>query len=410
VILAKFGFNGPRSVVQRRRTCVALAIGLLATVTGAAPARAQTYSESLVCSCEPWLNAALILDAEGNLYTTTVAGGDFGIGTVIQVDAAGTQTTLYSFSETGFRQAAGGSNPRADLIRDPAGNFYSTTFGGGASGAGVVFKLDPAGNESVLYSFTGGADGANPVGGVIADPAGNLYGTTYRGGSSSAGVVFKLDPAGNETVLHSFTGGADGGQPAAGVIRDSAGNLYGTTERGGGSNSGVVFKLDAAGNETVLHSFRGGADGAQPAAGVIQDSAGNLYGTTQGGGGTGFGTVFKVDTAGHETVLHSFTGAPSDGAYPSAGLLLGPAGNLYGTTTAGGSGRDGAGGGLEGGVVFEVDTAGHETVLHDFIGGPTDASNHKAALVRDSAGNLYGTTWYGGGSNQGAIFQLKPQR
>ena len=410
MILAKFGFNGPRSVVQRRRTCVALAIGLLATVTGAAPARAQTYSESLVCSCEPWLNAALILDAEGNLYTTTVAGGDFGIGTVIQVDAAGTQTTLYSFSETGFRQAAGGSNPRADLIRDPAGNFYSTTFGGGASGAGVVFKLDPAGNESVLYSFTGGADGANPVGGVIADPAGNLYGTTYRGGSSSAGVVFKLDPAGNETVLHSFTGGADGGQPAAGVIRDSAGNLYGTTERGGGSNSGVVFKLDAAGNETVLHSFRGGADGAQPAAGVIQDSAGNLYGTTQGGGGTGFGTVFKVDTAGHETVLHSFTGAPSDGAYPSAGLLLGPAGNLYGTTTAGGSGRDGAGGGLEGGVVFEVDTAGHETVLHNFIGGPTDASNPKAPLVRDAAGNLYGTTWYGGGSNQGAIYELKPQR
>ena len=387
-----------------------MAIGLLAAVTSVTPASAQTYSESLVCSCGPWPNAALTLDSEGNLFTTTVAGGDFGIGAVIKVDTAGAQTTLYSFSETGFRQAAGGSDPRADLIRDPAGNFYSTTFGGGASGAGVVFKLDPAGNETVLYSFTGGADGANPTGGVVADPAGNLYGTTYRGGSSSAGVVFKLDPAGNETVLHSFTGGADGGQPAAGVIRDSAGNLYGTTERGGGSNSGVVFKLDTAGHETVLHSFRGGSDGAQPAAGVIQDSAGNLYGTTQGGGGTGFGTVFKVDTAGHETVLHSFTGAPSDGAYPSAGLLLGPAGNLYGTTTAGGSGRDGAGGGLEGGVVFEVDTAGHETVLHDFIGGPTDASNPKAALVRDSAGNLYGTTWYGGGSNQGAIFQLKPQR
>jgi uncharacterized repeat protein (TIGR03803 family) len=181
------------------------------------------------------------------------------------------------------------------LIRDSAGNLYGTTNGGGASGAGVVFQIDPSGNETVLYNFTGGADGGFPFGGLIRDSAGNLYGTTNGGGASGAGVVFKVDRAGNETMLYSFTGGPDGGYPLWVVLaRDSAGNLYGTTSGGGASGNGVVFKLDPSGNETVLHSFTGGADGSSPFAGVVLGSNGNLYGTTPFGGQTNAGIVFEI--------------------------------------------------------------------------------------------------------------------
>jgi len=149
----------------------------------------------------------------------------------------------------------------------------------------VVFKLDTSGNEPVLYSFKGGTDGRNPSAGVIRDSAGDLYGTTVYGGPSygsvSYGVLYKVHTSGHETVLYSFTGGADGANPTAGVIRDSAGNLYGTTYQGGASNAGAVYKVDTSGNATVLHSFTG-ADGGQTSSGVIRDSAGNLYGTTQG--------------------------------------------------------------------------------------------------------------------------------
>ena len=156
----------------------------------------------------------------------------------------------------------------------------------------MVFKLSPAGKETVLYSFTGGADGNDPVAGVIRDSAGNLYGTTQFGGAG-VGVVYQLDPSGHETVLHTFTGGTDGGEPTAGVIRDSAtGNLYGTTELGG-TGAGVVYQLDSSGHETVLYRFTGGADGGQPNAGLIRDSAGNLFGTTNSGG-TGAGVVFQA--------------------------------------------------------------------------------------------------------------------
>ena len=183
-----------------------------------------------------------------------------------------------------FASPPKGASPYAGVIRDSAGNLYGTTFGGGTAGRGVVYKLDTAGHETVLYSFTGGADGGDPYAGVIRDSAGDLYGTTFGGGAAGAGVVYKLDPADHETVLYSFTGGADGGNPYAGVIPDSAGDLYGTTFGGGAAGAGVVYKLDPADHETVLYSFTGGADGGNPYAGVIPDSAGNLYGTTYGGG------------------------------------------------------------------------------------------------------------------------------
>ena len=178
---------------------------------------------------------------------------------------------------------------------------------------------------------------------MIGDGAGNLYGATAAGGDLNLGTVFKLDKTGKETVLHTFTGGADGAQPAAGVIRDKAGNLYGTTAFGGTcphfDGCGTVFKLDKTGKETVLYTFMDGGDGGFPEAGLVRDAAGNLYGTTSFGGiftcSYGCGTVFKVDTAGKETALYTFTSG-ADGAQPYAGVILGAAGHLYGTTEYGG--------------------------------------------------------------------------
>jgi uncharacterized repeat protein (TIGR03803 family) len=339
--------------------------------------------------------AGVIQDSTGNLYGTTYNGAA-GAGVVFKLDTLGNETVLYSFP------GSDGDRPFAGVIQDSTGNLYGTTYYGGAAGAGVVFKLDTLGNETVLYNFTGGADGANPYAGVILDSSGNLYGTTQSGGAFGRGVVFKLDTNGNETVLYSFTGGNDGGYPA-GVIMDRAGNLYGTTGRGGTGGAGVVFKLDTIGNETVLYSFTGGNDGGVPFAGVIMDRAGNLYGTTEFGGTGGAGVVFKLDTIGNETVLHSFTGGfggGNDGAYPIASVTQDSAGNLYGTTSFGGAG--GAG------VVFKLDTIGNETVLYSFTGG-NDGGVPASCVIRDAAGNLYGTTSGGGKAGAGVVFKVTTQ-
>jgi len=352
----------------------------------------------------PW--AGVVRDSAGNLYGTTQAGGSANLGAVFKLDTSGSETVLYSFPGP-----ADGSNPHAGVIAcDSTGNLYGTTLFGGPANAGVVYKLDATGHETVRYPFMGGPDGGNPDAGLTCDAAGNLYGTTVYGGTANAGVVFKLDTAGHQTVLWSFTGGSDGGQPNAGVILDSAGNLYGTTLYGGNTvqcpaqytpaGCGVVYELDAAGNETPLYSFLGGSDGGNPEAGVIRDSAGNLYGTTTGGGSAncylGCGVVFKLSASGQETVLHSFAGAP-DGFYPKAGVIAGPAGHLFGTTDGGGSANSG--------VVFEVDAAGHEIVLHNFKGG-ADGAYPQAGLIRDSAGNLYGTTVGGGTPGFGVVFEV----
>jgi uncharacterized repeat protein (TIGR03803 family) len=208
---------------------------------------------------------------------------------VFKLSPTGAETVLHSFN------GADGAVPDSGfLVLDKAGNLYGTTNGGGAHNHGVVFKLSPTGTETVLHSFTEGADGAYPVAGLLRDAARNLYGTTDGGGAHNQGVVFKLSPCDSGydfSVVHSFTGGADGGGPTGDLIQDAAGNLYGTTGSGGSStcllgagNCGVVFKLSPTGTETVLYSFIGGADGGGPYAGVIQDAVGNLYGTTPGGG------------------------------------------------------------------------------------------------------------------------------
>lgn len=300
----------------------------------------------------------LALDAQGNLYGATTKGGDSSCvgyrgtcGMVFKLDTHGEETVLCSFQ----RVVVDGANPYAGVVLDAQGNLYGTTYRGGGDhpGAGTAFKVDTAGNETVLHDFGSPGDGSYPWSNLVLDAQGNLYGTTaFTGGSTDrdpGGTVFKLDTSGNETVLYRFLGSPDGDFPLAGLVLDSQGNLYGTTYRGGAYGKGTVFRLDTSGNETVLHSFSGKEDGEHPQASLLLDMQGNLYGTTENGGGAvacdggvlghGCGTVFKVDATGNEAVLHSFTGSPpgGDGANPDAGLLQDAAGNLYGTTTRGGT-------------------------------------------------------------------------
>jgi uncharacterized repeat protein (TIGR03803 family) len=283
----------------------------------------------------------VIIDTSGNLYGATSGGGEWQYGVVFRVDSQGTEKVLHNFT------LRDGSQPYASLVSDANGNLYGTTEYGGSSNVGTVFKVNSKGHLSDLYSFTGGADGGYPSASLILDAKGNLYGTTSAGGASNAGVVFKVSSKGNETVLYSFTGRKDGGVPLADLIVDAKGTLYGTTAWGGdpscnsGKGCGVVYKLDSTGKETVLYSFTGGKDGNYPAAGLVMDGKGSLYGTTAWGGdlscdsGAGCGVVYKVGPTGKETVLHAFHGG-KDGALPMARVSFDAKNNLYGTTVVGG--------------------------------------------------------------------------
>jgi len=274
--------------------------------------------------------SGLVQSSDGNIYGTTASGGTSGRGTVFKITPSGIQSILYSFP-------AGSSDPYTGLIQGSDGNFYGTTGAGGTNDDGTVFKITPSGTETVLHVFPKtGSDGETPYAGVIQGSDGNFYGTTYFGGANGLGTVFKVTPGGTETVLYSFAAGNDGEHPYAGVTQGSDGNFYGTTYQGGTSGLGTVFKITPSGTETVLYSFVGSSDGANPEAGLIQGSDGNFYGTTLQGGAGGLGTVFKITPSGTETVLHTFAGS-SDGANPSANLVQGSDGTLYGSTDAGGT-------------------------------------------------------------------------
>ena len=362
--------------------------------------------------------------------------------------AASNERVLYNFNGTD------GDGPNG-LIFDAAGNLYGTTAAGGGSGCnggcGTVFELTPGLNgqwaETVLYSFCAASnctDGAVPLAGLIFDAAGNLYGTTEQGGSYSGclgyscGTAFQLSPGANgkwtEKVLHSFGKGQDGWWPDAGLILDAAGSLYGTTSRGGGVSScngndcGTVFELTTGANgkwkEKVLHRFGKGMDGIDPEARLIFDAAGNLYGTTQYGGNSycnvGCGTVFELTPGANgrwtERILHRFDQnlKPTNGLWPRADLIFDTAGNLYGTTTAGGSDTGYCFGGC--GTVFQLAPGANgkweEKVLHRFNDNGEDGYSPYAGLTFDAAGNLYGTTYFGGASGTscengcGTVFRL----
>jgi len=226
----------------------------------------------------------------------------------------------------------------AALVGDNRAN-PNTGSGGSLQSFSTRVEGKGRGGFRIRHAFTG-KDGGLPTAVLIRDSAGNLYGTTSSGGESGLGVVFKLDAANTETVLHAFAG-PDGAIPHGRLVQDGSGNLYGTTSSGGGSGLGTVFKIDTSGTESVVYSFAGSPDGAKPYAGLVIDNSGNLYGTTEDGGSSGFGTIFKIDTGGTETVLHSFAGGSSDGADPKAGVILDATGNLYGTTFRGGIWRQG---------------------------------------------------------------------
>src|SRR5579872_675393 len=357
----------------------------------------------------------LVGDSSGNLYGTTSSGGANNDGTIYRVAPGGELTVLYSFSG-----GNAGAVPVSGVIRDSTGNLYGTTESGGIlcfggpNGCGIFYKLDASNNLSVLYSFLGSTnnnDGGFPQDSLLMDSKGNLYGTTFGGGISTAtcqngaGTVFELSLSGSswaETQLYKFPcDTTNGAFPEAALISDSAGNLYSTTTGSGTCGSyaqcGTVFELTPGADgwtHTVLHDFTGGADGAELPAGLIRDASGNLYGTTQLGGASGEGTIFRIDTSGNKTILHSFDG--SDGAYPYAALILDSAGNFYGTTAYGGSGKVG--------TVFELSPGGTLTTLHTFTGGSDGAYPEGALLLQDRV--LYGVTSAGGSANRGTIFQI----
>ena len=394
--------------VLLRTTNLTIFALVLAAAFSAETANAQTFHllfqfKSGNDGSQP--SASLIRDSKGNLYGTTYIDGAYSYGTVFKVSPTGKETVLHSFTGTG----GDGAFLVSPLVRDAAGNVYGTTVYGGiyggncrGNGCGIVFRVGPTGKETVLHQFTGTAgDGQNPWQGLVRDSAGNLYGTTYSGGAYGWGTVFKLDTTGKENVLYSFGAtNVDGVYPYTGsLIRDSAGNLYGTTLSDFVQGAGTVFKLDPSGTETILHTFSFGTeDGNSPFGSLVRDTAGNLYGITNLGGTFGYGTVFKLDASNSETVLYNFSGAGGDGADPGGGLIRDRAGNLYGTTTSGG--------GSYFGTVFKLDGGGSETILHSFSG--SDGNLPAMGLVRDSKGNLYGTTVYGGAHGGGVIFKITP--
>lgn len=388
---------------MKRRFSLAL-LGCAAALISAPRSQGQAFTTlySFSTSNQDGQNpASTLLLADGKLYGTTVGGGigtQNSVGTVFQMDLKGNEVVLYRFD------GITGLFPEAGVVRDAAGNLYGTASEGGAYNFGTVFKLDTAGTATVLHNFTGGADGGNPFAGVTLDAKGNLYGTTLYGGDLNCGLgcgtVFKVDASGTLTVLYTFTGGNDGLDPYVGsLLLDPAGNLIGTAIGGGAFGQGTIFKVHPDGTETTLYSFTGGADGGAPYSGLVKDNQGNLYGTTSQGGSGKRGTVYKLNSKGQETVLYSFARGTSDGDTPYAGVVLDAKGNLYGTTAYGGTNGYG--------IVFEVSQNGEETVLRRLL-EPRDGSHPTGGLVMDSKGNLYGTAYSGGKNFRGTVFKVTP--
>lgn len=373
-------------------------------------------------------SSGLIMDAKGTLYGTLEGEG----GTVFSLTTDGTYTVLYNFCSQ--PNCTDGEFPLGNLVQDASGNLYGATYVGG-SGAdcpksvaecGTVFKVAPDGTETVLHNFCSHkncADGAIPNGNLIFDEQGNLYGTTLMGGTGGCqlgcGTVFRLAPDGRESVLYQFCSQAnctDGESPypGAGLIRDAKGNLFGTTIVGGSNAAGVVFELKPDGREIVLYNFCSKAkcaDGAYPAAGLLDGGNGTFWGTTQQGGHRNHGTVFQLTSHGNETVLYSFCpgGRPCpDGVSPMAALIKDSQGNLYGTTSYGGGGHDV--GNCNGcGVAFKVAPDGTESVLHKFCHSPCDdGAVPDGALLANGKGELFGVTTSGGAADiGGTVYKLK---
>jgi len=379
---------------------------------------AQTFSviHSFTGSDGAYPEAGVTIRA-GSLYGTTSAGGSNSAGTVYQSMPVGPNWfTLPIFSFNG----SDGEVPMGRVIFGPDGHPYGTTQIGGGENAGLVFDLIPPlticktascpWKQNIVYTFQGHDDGQEPSGDLVFDQQGNIYGTTFAGGNPSAGTVYELMPPippnnkWTKTILHNFMF-SDGANPKSGVILDGNGNLFGTTSQGGSDgNNGTVFELiNGTWEEKILYNFQNGNDGRSPVAGLAFDSSGNLFGATAWGGSGGGGTVFELSPQGDSwvfTLLYSFSGEVNCG--PNASLDFGPDGALYGTTNC-----DGAHG-L--GNVFKLANTQNGwvyTSLYDFTGG-SDGSEPVSNVAFDANGNLYGTTEYGGSSNRGVVWMIKP--
>jgi uncharacterized repeat protein (TIGR03803 family) len=347
----------------------------------------------------------LVQATDGNFYGTTRDGGSNGGGTVFRMTPSGALTTLYSFcSQT---NCADGGAPYAGLVQAIDGNFYGTTNLGGANDGGTVFKITPAGTLTTLYNFCSGencSDGVVLYAGLVQAKDGNFYGTTYLGGAHNGGTVFKITPAGTLTTLYSFcsqTNCTDGSSPRGRLVEAGDENFYGTTSLGGANGGGTVFKLTSSGALTTLYGFKY-ADGESPYAGLVQATDGNLYGTTGYGGATGWGTVFRITENGTLTTLYSFCSQNNcaDGQTPEGGLVQATDGNLYGTT----SGREAD----RGFTVFKVTLSGTVTTLYTFCSqnNCADGKEPYAGLVQGKDESFYGTTWGGGTTGKGTVFSL----
>ena len=347
------------------------------------------------------------------------------IATVASLSAL---TTLLAQGQTfqvlhSFTGRSGGAEPYAGVTLDQAGNLYGTTSYGGfynapqcsGLGCGIAYRLNPAGQETVLDAFEGMSAGARPIAELLREGQGDLYGTTLVGGDSNCnppygcGMVFKIDTAGQEVALYNFTGENDGIQPQGTLIRDAQGNLYGTTTDGFPGDGGTVFKIDSLGNETVLHTFTGPPDGSTPLEGLVRDAQGNLYGSTELGGNgkscgsLGCGIVYKISAKGEYKILHNFSGG-EDGSEAGDTLVLDSEGNLYGMTGLGGVLTCNPPYGC--GVIFKIDPTEAETVLYRFANETSNGYNPISGVIRDASGNLYGTTYRGGANGMGTVFKL----
>jgi uncharacterized repeat protein (TIGR03803 family) len=397
----------------RHSSAVALALAMLAAVVLfagiAIPAQAQTETLLHLFAGNPdGTHAYSGPTLKGpTLYGTTSAGGDAaGDGIVYAINTTtGKETILHTF---GGSTSGDGSLPYGGVALDKAGNLYGLTRTGGQYNSGTIYKVTKKGVETILYHFDGGLHGGNPAYVTpVFDKLGNLYGTTFYGGTYGNGTVFKLAPDGTLTTLYSFNSGAgDANSPNSGVALDTKGNLYGTTPIGGASNAGALYEVTAAGVYSILYSFTGGTDGSTPRGPVVY-KGGSLYGTTQLGGANGLGTVFKFTPkkgkkAAVETVLHSFAGG-ADGWDPFYGaLVFDKLGNLYGTTAAGGQFP----GGSNLGTVYKLAKNGTETILFAF--DLTDGYEPYGNVALDTKGNIYTTAAYGGNSNYGTVIKITP--
>jgi uncharacterized repeat protein (TIGR03803 family) len=389
---------------QFARVLALTAVAILMVTASAITIHAQTYTDlyNLGSNSGDPANPAWIglftQGRDGNLYTTSTYGGLNTEGAVFQLSPSGTMTPLWSFD--GTNKTNSGFYPYSGLTLGTDGNFYGTTYAGGSTGAGTVFKINASGKITTLHSISGCPEGDYIYAPPIQGLDGNFYGTASDGGCEVFGTVYKITPAGKLTVIYTFPGTSKLAYPMA-VTLGNDGNFYGTALGGGAYHFGGVFKITPGGKLTVLYSFSGTPDGQTPKGTIIQASDGNFYGTTEGGGVNGLGSIYKMTPAGALTILHSFSESDGMGLHPLAGLVQATDGKFYGA----------AGSNTSSGVLFQITSKGKYTVLVNLTNniGKYPGANPQVALFQHTNGTLYGDT-YGGGTGKlcfcGVLYSL----